>query len=188
MTGNDGCLSQSCSEPFGSATEGVCSEVPETGMPNGAGCSVAANCESRSCDSETYLCVDRFALAPSQAARMKTKRDGTTSHNPKDKRGKLSSWFRSNTYCAAGQTACATVGGFEVRGTSSRPLGRKLTDDLTIPMALQCIDTQSALESCGGCPQNYDEDSSDQATGIDCTSLPFVDEVYCNFGKCKIGR
>ncbi|KAK9897293.1 hypothetical protein P389DRAFT_55459 [Cystobasidium minutum MCA 4210] len=162
LTGDEGCLSRSCSEPYGSSIPGVCSTPPTSGMPNGSGCSIASNCESRHCDSETYLCADRLALAPSQAARMRTKRDGSTSHNPKDRRGKMTSWFRSGAYCASGQTACTTVGGFE------------------------CIDTDNALESCGGCPQIYDEESSGQATGIDCTSLPFVDEVYCQNGKCKI--
>lgn len=115
LSGDVGCLSGSCSEELGSPVTGICDSPPSSGMPDGSACSVASNCESRNCDSESFLCSQLLALAPSQAARMRTKRDGSSHYNPKDKRGKVSSWFRSHAYCATGQTACSTVGGFEVR-------------------------------------------------------------------------
>lgn len=54
----------------------------------------------------------------------------------------------------------------------------------------QCIDTMSTLESCGGCPEYYDGEGSGRTkkAGMDCTTLPFVDEVYCRSGRCKIGE
>lgn len=114
ISGNEGCLSNSCSEEIGSVVSGVCSSPPAEGVSNGMACSLDSNCESGSCDSETFLCRQGLALAPSQAARMRTKRDGSSHYNPKERRGKVSSWFRSHAYCATGQTACTTVGGFEV--------------------------------------------------------------------------
>jgi len=115
ISGDAGCLSNSCSEVINSPSPGVCSSPPAEGVPEGSACSVDENCESGiGCDGQTFLCTRALAIGPSQAARMRTKRDGSSHYNPKDKRGKVSSWFRSHTYCATGQTACSTVGGFEV--------------------------------------------------------------------------
>lgn len=114
ISGNEGCLSGRCTEEVGSEQEGICLSPPAEGVPEDFGCSVDSNCETRHCDRETFVCTQRRALAASQAARVRTKRDGSSHYNPKERRGKVSSWFRSHAYCATGQTACSTVGGFEV--------------------------------------------------------------------------
>lgn len=115
ISGNEGCLSNSCSEEISSQVPGLCSSPPAQGVPEGSACSVDQNCESGTgCDSQTFLCTRLLAIGPSQAARMRTKRDGSSNYNPKERRGKVSSWFKSHAHCATGQTACSTVGGFEV--------------------------------------------------------------------------
>jgi hypothetical protein len=96
---------------------GTCATVPSDGVQLASACSQSSNCESGFCDEETFLCSERRALpGASQAARMRTKRDGTSGGytNPKNKRGKMSAWFKSHTFCTAGQTACSTVGGYDV--------------------------------------------------------------------------
>jgi hypothetical protein len=51
---------------------------------------------------------------------------------------------------------------------------------------IQCINTWSDLESCGGCPGARSDDGS--LLSIDCTSLPNVNEVSCTNGICVIGK
>lgn len=41
----------------------------------------------------------------------------------------------------------------------------------------ECIDTQSELESCGGCASSGE--------GVDCTTLPGVKSVTCRAGQCE---
>ncbi|KAI5476046.1 hypothetical protein MNV49_000475 [Pseudohyphozyma bogoriensis] len=43
----------------------------------------------------------------------------------------------------------------------------------------ECVDTNSSLESCGGC--------SLATGGVDCSALPFVSDVECSEGVCVIG-
>ncbi|QRV75618.1 proprotein convertase subtilisin/kexin type 5 [Ceratobasidium sp. AG-Ba] len=44
----------------------------------------------------------------------------------------------------------------------------------------ECVDILNTLDSCGGCATLGDED------GRDCSSIPNVDEVKCERGRCKI--
>jgi hypothetical protein len=44
--------------------------------------------------------------------------------------------------------------------------------------AFECLDTQSNVESCGGCT------STDQ--GIDCTSIESAEDVACVMGQCVV--
>lgn len=79
-----------------------------------------SNCAGgMSCSQETFLCTKALVVNPapgaSQGARMKAKRDGQMIHNPKDRRGRVHSWFKSHQFCPLGQTACGTATGFEVR-------------------------------------------------------------------------
>lgn len=65
---------------------------------------------------------------------------------------------RGFTKCSPGLTACPIPnGGFE------------------------CIDTSKDLEACGGCPL-IDEPEA----GVDCSSLPGVNEVACIRGECVV--
>lgn len=42
---------------------------------------------------------------------------------------------------------------------------------------LECVDTQSNIESCGGCTN---------AGGVDCTAIKGADAVVCTAGTCVI--
>jgi hypothetical protein len=57
--------------------------------------------------------------------------------------------------------------------------------------AFECIDTTTALESCGGClptPGSNATGFADPAApaGVDCTALPNVEDVSCVNSRCKI--
>ncbi|KAF8147746.1 hypothetical protein K438DRAFT_1625980 [Mycena galopus ATCC 62051] len=69
--------------------------------------------------------------------------------------------------CSAGQTACPIPG----RGAKS----------------WECIDTQSELESCGGCIYSDDLPRS-SPHGKDCTAIPGVSDVSCVKGQCVIRK
>ncbi|KAG7561961.1 hypothetical protein FFLO_02601 [Filobasidium floriforme] len=64
-------------------------------------------------------------------------------------------------YCPGRLQACS------VNGTAS----------LDHSWSYECIDTQSELESCGGCASTGE--------GVDCTALPGVRAVTCNAGQCE---
>ncbi|GHJ88698.1 hypothetical protein NliqN6_5100 [Naganishia liquefaciens] len=72
-----------------------------------------------------------------------------------------------NKFCTSGLTAC------EMSGISLQD-GRS-------PKSLACIDTQSDIEACGGCPFA----GSASVQGDDCTEMQGVDEVICNRGRCE---
>ncbi|KAF7328887.1 hypothetical protein MVEN_02518400 [Mycena venus] len=48
----------------------------------------------------------------------------------------------------------------------------------------ECLDTETDLESCGGCPSLY----SDSLPGKDCTAIPGVSDVSCIKGNCVIHK
>jgi len=48
-----------------------------------------------------------------------------------------------------------------------------------------CINTQSDLESCGGCASPINKQTP---SGIDCTAIPGVADVYCRAGSCVVQR
>ncbi|KAJ9098752.1 hypothetical protein QFC21_004400 [Naganishia friedmannii] len=50
----------------------------------------------------------------------------------------------------------------------------------------ECIDTQSDLESCGGCifPDPAAKDTTSQ--GVDCSAISNVKDVSCEKGKCNV--
>lgn len=50
----------------------------------------------------------------------------------------------------------------------------------------ECIDTQTELESCGGCP--YPELSSSWKRGADCTVIPGIADVSCIRGQCVVHK
>ncbi|THH16066.1 hypothetical protein EW146_g4521 [Bondarzewia mesenterica] len=54
----------------------------------------------------------------------------------------------------------------------------------------ECVNTDNALESCGGCaiPNPFTSPSQQGPKGIDCTSLPGVLDVECSVGKCIVRR
>lgn len=48
-----------------------------------------------------------------------------------------------------------------------------------------CVDTQSDLESCGGCAAPINKQTP---TGIDCTAIPGVADVHCSSGACVVQK
>ncbi|KAJ6491581.1 hypothetical protein DFH09DRAFT_369792 [Mycena vulgaris] len=75
--------------------------------------------------------------------------------------------IRSSQRCHMGLTACGVPG----RGANS----------------WECIDTQSDLESCGGCSYS-DLFSGSEATGKDCTAIRGVSDVSCISGQCVVHK
>lgn len=73
--------------------------------------------------------------------------------------------------CPAGLTACRVPGGAS---------------------SFECIDTQTELESCGGCSNGYYDDKKNlnATVGIDCSAINGValGGSSCGGGKCKITR
>lgn len=53
----------------------------------------------------------------------------------------------------------------------------------------ECVDTQTDLESCGGCVDNDSPHGERNLHGgRDCSAIPNVDSVRCVSGKCLIGK
>ncbi|THH13232.1 hypothetical protein EW146_g6958 [Bondarzewia mesenterica] len=54
----------------------------------------------------------------------------------------------------------------------------------------ECLNTNSALESCGGCaiPNPFPSPSQQGPKGVDCASLPGVLDAECSVGKCIVKR
>ncbi|EMD32530.1 hypothetical protein CERSUDRAFT_87858 [Gelatoporia subvermispora B] len=90
---------------------------------------------------------------------------GCASSGPK----KRDTQIRKRAVCEDGLTPCGVFGWQGQRSSQ----------------AWECVDTTSDLESCGGCaiPLHYASPH-----GIDCTALPGVADVSCNFGSCMVHR
>lgn len=71
-------------------------------------------------------------------------------------------------FCGHGQTVC----GVEMRGGTSL-------------RGWECVDTQTDLESCGGCAIPF---SSSSIPGTDCSQIPHVADVSCEGGLCRVHR
>ncbi|KAF8151730.1 hypothetical protein B0H34DRAFT_678288 [Crassisporium funariophilum] len=69
--------------------------------------------------------------------------------------------------CPKGLTACAI-------------LGRNLK-------SWECVDTQSDLESCGGCMLSL-HPNFPETDGVDCTAITGVSDVSCGQGQCIVHR
>jgi len=47
----------------------------------------------------------------------------------------------------------------------------------------QCVDSQTNLESCGGCPlSSHDHEPA----GVDCTAIRGAEDVSCRQGRCEV--
>lgn len=69
---------------------------------------------------------------------------------------------RSVSECAPGLSACPV----------DTPTGGSRSSKV------ECLDTQSSIDSCGGC--------ATEGRGTDCTSLPGVMDVSCQLGECVV--
>jgi len=56
--------------------------------------------------------------------------------------------------------------------------------------AFECLNTDIALESCGGCmsPNPFLFMSEQGPEGVDCTNIPHVHDVRCSRGRCVVHR
>ncbi|KAF8308215.1 hypothetical protein DL93DRAFT_2087230 [Clavulina sp. PMI_390] len=94
---------------------------------------------------------------------------------------------RSEHRCQPGLSKCGIYSSFP-SSLSSR-VSHSQSDS-----AYECLDTQSNLESCGGCvvPYTYGLTPSEiddlPAAGVDCTALPNVSDVECRVGRCVVHR
>ncbi|KAI5479629.1 priA protein [Pseudohyphozyma bogoriensis] len=96
----------------------------------------------------TGICL----LAPSAAARARARRAAEAQQQGRSRRSQIA-------FDGIGQQFCP--------GTALTQCGLGI-----------CVDTQSGLNTCGGC----DADSG----AVDCSAIPNVDEVRCDHGKCVI--
>ncbi|KAJ7101298.1 hypothetical protein B0H15DRAFT_408269 [Mycena belliarum] len=85
-----------------------------------------------------------------------------------DKRDENYWGHRAQRSCAAGWTACGVPGG------TSREW--------------ECLNTQTDLESCGGCPSGTVSSLTASASGKDCTAIPHIADVACVAGGCAVQR
>lgn len=65
---------------------------------------------------------------------------------------------RRSLICPTGQSSCLINPGFSKQ--------------------TECLDLRTTLDSCGGC--------TSQGEGLDCTQIPNVEDVNCEYGACKI--
>jgi len=47
----------------------------------------------------------------------------------------------------------------------------------------ECVDSQTNLESCGGCPLSLHDD---EPAGVDCTAIRGAQDVTCRQGRCEV--
>lgn len=136
----------------------VCTFSPSgaTGICSNGQCIVTA------CPIGYYVNGGICTLMPSQKAQLLTKK----SKIPKKR-----------TLCPAHETACPIAG--------STSFTKVLSVDKLAPLdgkdpagGYECIDTQTSLDSCGGCASTGE--------GTDCTALPHVAGVGCDRGECVI--
>ncbi|TCD70118.1 Dihydroxyacetone synthase [Steccherinum ochraceum] len=76
---------------------------------------------------------------------------------------------KRNAVCDRGYTPCGVFGWSGMRASQ----------------AWECVDTQSDLESCGGCAVPLVHGSPH---GVDCTAIPGVADVACGGGSCIVHR
>jgi len=129
-----------------------CDAPPADGMEIGSACGNDSVCSSGYCDLTTFTCAAR--LTASARARKSKRQTQQQFHAVGPSSVKKT--------CQNGFTACPVV--------SKARLGNRV--------GFECVDTDSAIESCGGC--------AGSGGGVDCTSLPGVDGVSCSVGQCKI--
>ncbi|KAI0783350.1 hypothetical protein C8Q75DRAFT_810936 [Abortiporus biennis] len=86
------------------------------------------------------------------------------SSHPKRELGEIQ---KRSAACSDGFTACGVYGWTGLRSNT----------------AWECVDTQSDLESCGGCAIPLNARSPH---GIDCTAIPGVSDVSCGAGSCRV--
>ncbi|KAJ7155109.1 hypothetical protein C8R46DRAFT_911118, partial [Mycena filopes] len=60
------------------------------------------------------------------------------------------------------------------------PAFQQLCPVMTGSKSFECVDTQSSLESCGGCV------GAMPSTGQDCSVIPNVNAVSCSMGRCVV--
>jgi hypothetical protein len=80
----------------------------------------------------------------------------------------------------AQQNQAAQCGPFETAcGTYNGARGKR---------ALECVDTRSDLESCGGCSVSspFSDPSDDTPRGVDCSAIEGVADVSCRNSRCAV--
>lgn len=100
--------------------------------------------------------------------------------------------------CTSGYVACGRqcINPATQLCVSSLPQPKKRSLSMKCPLGydrcalptggFDCIDVNSDLESCGGCPSYDDDDDSENARGVDCSVLPGVASVACVQGECRV--
>lgn len=58
---------------------------------------------------------------------------------------------------------------------------------MTGSFAFECVDTQNALDSCGGCV-GPESDNGTGNTGRDCSAIENTDKVRCGKGRCVVDK
>ncbi|BGP14589.1 hypothetical protein JCM10213_001937 [Rhodosporidiobolus nylandii] len=170
------CKATSCSAGF-TLSNGACSalnlltDVNNCGTlgnvcrfsPNGAS-GVCSNgvCTVTSCPTKYTLTSGVCVLQASQAARAK--------------RSKIK---EPRTLCPAHETACPIAGSASYAGAVSQHLTTVEEFELSgLKGGFECVDTQQALESCGGCASTGE--------GVDCTAIRGAQGVGCEVGECVV--
>lgn len=186
------CTTENCVPDSGSS-DYTCSAYTPGSLPNGCadralpesaaelasyGCTNDDMCSSGSCSPSGYICVS----GPSQAARRRRSYGSTALTRRAEmagipvpgqgvRRSRLvpQAQARStNAFCPRGQSACS------------------LAASLDPADGYDCLDTLSSLEMCGGCPTGTDLSDPSAPSGVDCSTLPGVNDVECDGGRCRI--
>jgi len=96
---------------------------------------------------------------------------------------------RSEHRCDFGLTKCGIYSSYEKAPTTTsyNAPGKALMQPY------ECVDTQTNLESCGGCVVPYTlgltpDEVKNMKPGVDCTVLRGVGDVGCHKGKCIVRK
>ena len=84
--------------------------------------------------------------------------DECNCHLPSSAPDSHDTYSRRSIICPIGQSSCLINPGFSKQ--------------------TECLDLRTTLDSCGGC--------TSQGQGLDCTQIPGVQDVNCEYGACKV--
>jgi len=153
---SDSCIA-TASDPINCGCAGYQCYAPANGQ---------AFCKSGSCSFTCNPGFNQVGLACKAA---------TASPLPRKKRSTATTAF----YCPQGEEACPVIGSQSLAAAMAASKAQGLLKfNPDTKGGYECIDTQSSLESCGGC--------ASIGAGQDCTKLPHASSMGCSEGKCVI--
>ncbi|KAI0826601.1 hypothetical protein BC628DRAFT_1410207 [Trametes gibbosa] len=112
---------------------------------------------------DTCVCTDSDVCSSLQLSARKT-----SSKSRLAKRAVIKTTAEAQATCAVHETVCGKYN--------------------EIQSGFQCVDVRTNLEICGGCivPSPFDSPKKGSVAGVDCSSIPHVENVSCQAGACAV--